>query len=208
MEIKKIEDNKLVKVANMKRKINIGIRLLAVLIIGGAIGCLVTSHLTTDPKTTKIGFEDIGELDTQVAYCTVVDVIDDPREIFGIEVPLTKSKYIYSYDVVVKAGLDFEKINWKESEEKIKVKMPELYITDSYIDENSGKIYHEKESIFSPITLNEQMSARSKLVEKGVNDAVENGLYKNAKENAEKIMTSFFKQHDEYEEKEIVFKWK
>ncbi len=208
MEIKKTEENKLVKAANLKRKVKIGMALLVVLIIGGAIGCLTTSHFTTETKTTKIGFEDIGELDTQVAYCTVVDVLDDPREIFGVEVPFTKSKYIYSYDVVVKAGLNFEKINWKESDNKIKVKMPELYITDSYIDEESGKIYHEEESIFSPITLEEEMLARSKLVETGVNDAVENGLYDKAKENAEKMMTSFFKQHDDYKDKEIVFEWK
>lgn len=208
MEIKKLDDNKLVKATTKKRRIKMGAIVLAVLIIGAAVGCLVTSHLTTEAKTTKIGFEDIGELDTQVAYCTVVDVIDDPREIFGVEVPFTKSKYIYSYDVVVKAGLDFEKMDWKETGGKIKVKMPEVYVTDSYIDEKSGRIYHEEESIFSPITLEEQMLARAELVETGVNDAIANGLYDKAKENAEKMLTSFFKQHDEYKDKEIVFEWK
>ena len=193
MEIKKLDDNKLVKATTKKRRIKLGAIVLAVLIIGAAVGCLVTSHLTTEAKTTKIGFEDIGELDTQVAYCTVVDVIDDPREIFGVEVPFTKSKYIYSYDVVVKAGLDFEKMDWKETGGKIKVKMPEVYVTDS---------------IFSPITLEEQMLARAELVETGVNDAIANGLYDKAKENAEKMLTSFFKQHDEYKDKEIVFEWK
>ena len=208
MEIKKLDDNKLVKATTKQRRIKMGAIVLAVLIIGAAVGCLVTSHLTTEAKTTKIGFEDIGELDTQVAYCTVVDVIDDPREIFGVEVPFTKSKYIYSYDVVVKAGLDFEKMDWKETGGKIKVKMPEVYVTDSYIDEKSGRIYHEEESIFSPITLEEQMLARAELVETGVNDAIANGLYDKAKENAEKMLTSFFKQHDEYKDKEIVFEWK
>lgn len=208
MEIKKLDDNKLVKATTKKRRIKMGAIVLAVLIIGAAVGCLVTSHLTTEAKTTKIGFEDIGELDTQVAYFTVVDVIDDPREIFGVEVPFTKSKYIYSYDVVVKAGLDFEKMDWKETGGKIKVKMPEVYVTDSYIDEKSGRIYHEEESIFSPITLEEQMLARAELVETGVNDAIANGLYDKAKENAEKMLTSFFKQHDEYKDKEIVFEWK
>ena len=208
MEIKKLDDNKLVKATTKKRRIKMGAIVLAVLIIGAAVGCLVTSHLTTETETSKIGFEDIGELDTQVAYCTVVDVIDDPREIFGVEVPFTKSKYIYSYDVVVKAGLDFEKMDWKETGGKIKVKMPEVYVTDSYIDEKSGRIYHEEESIFSPITLEEQMLARAELVETGVNDAIANGLYDKAKENAEKMLTSFFKQHDEYKDKEIVFEWK
>ena len=207
MEIKRLDDNKLVKAAALKRKSKVGAIVLAVLIIGAAIGCLVTSHLTTETETSKIGFEDIGELDTQVAYCTVVDVIDDPREIFGVEVPFTESKYIYSYDVVVKAGLDFEDIKWDAPGDKIEVKMPEVHVTDSYIDEKSGRIYHEEESIFSPITLEEQMLARAELVETGVNDAIANGLYDKAKENAEKILTSFFKQHDEYKDKEIVVEW-
>ena len=41
-----------------------------------------------------------------------------------------------------------------------------------------------------------------------MNDAIANGLYDKAKENAEKMLTSFFKQHDEYKDKEIVFEWK
>ena len=67
---------------------------------------------------------------------------------------------------------------------------------------------HEEESIFSPITLEEQMLARAELVETGVNDAIANGLFDKAKENAEKMLASFFKQHDEYKDKEIVFEWK
>lgn len=208
MELKKTDDNKLVKITIFKRKIKMMAIILGTLLIGVAFGWLVTSHLTTETKTTKIGFEDIGELDTQVAYCTVVDVIDDPRELFGVEIPFTKSKYIYSYDVIVKAGLNFEEIDWKESDEKIKVKMPKIYITNKYIEEDSGKIYHEEESVFSPITLDEQMTARAEVVDTGVDDAIANGLYDKAKENAEKIMTSFFKYHDKYKDKEIVFEWK
>lgn len=209
MELKKLEESKLIKVAALKRKFIIVAVISCVLIVGGIIISLLMDHIFFDSKTTKIGFEDIGELDTQVAYCTVVDVIDDPRKIFGVEVPFAKSKYIYSYDVVVKAGMDFGDIEWKykENSDKINVVMPELYVTDSYIDEESGKIYLEDESIFSPITLEEQMEARANLVKKGVDDAIDNGLYDRAKENAEKIMTSFFKQYDEYKDKEIVFKW-
>ncbi len=208
MELKKTDDNKLVKITIFKRKIKMMAIILGTLLIGVAFGWLVTSHLTTETKTTKIGFEDIGELDTQVSYCTVVDVIDDPRELFGVEIPFTKSKYIYSYDVIVKAGLNFEEIDWKESGEKIKVKMPKIYITNKYIEEDSGKIYHEEESVFSPITLDEQMTARAEVVDTGEDDAIANGLYDKAKENAEKIMTSFFKYHDKYKDKEIVFEWK
>ena len=207
MNISKVDERKMTKVTKIKNKIKWSAVILLMLIIGGAIGSLVTSHLTTDTKTTKIGFEDIGVMDTQVAYSTVVEVIDDPREIFGVEIPFTKSKYIFSYDVVVKAGLDFGRIKWNVGGDKIKVEMPEPYITNHYPEEKSAKIYHEEESIFSPITFEEQQLARLELIDDGVNNAIANGIYDNAKANAEKLLTSFFMQHEEYKDKEIVFKW-
>lgn len=202
------ENNKLMVVKSFGRNAKLLIIVIACVVIGTALGYLFSSHFDTSSKTTKIGFEDIGELDTQVAYCTVVNVIEDPRKIFEMEIPFTKSKYIYSYDVVVKAGLDFSDITWSEKSDKVVVKMPELYITDSYIDEDSGKVYHEKESIFSPITLEEEMLARQDLLQTGVDDAVANGLYDNAKKNAEILIEGFIKQHDDLKDKTIEFVWK
>ena len=69
------------------------------------------------------------------------------------------------------------------------------------------EIYLEEESIFSPIILTEQNEARKKLKERGKKDAIANGLYDNAKENAEVLLTSLFKQHDKYKDYEIEFKW-
>ena len=42
------------------------------------------------------------------------------RNLFGMEIPFTESKYIYSYDVEVKAGIDFADIEWKETNHKLK----------------------------------------------------------------------------------------
>lgn len=207
MSNKEKETSLITEVKNVKKKV-IKYAILVLIIGLIAVGIsLSISHFSSESKTTKIGFENIGELNTQVAYCTVVDVIDDPRKIFKITVPFTKTKCVYSYDVIVKAGLDFGKISWEAGESKIEVKMPAVRITDSYIDEKSGKVYHEEESLFSNITIEEHMTAREKLVERGVQDAIDNGLYDNAKTNAEAIMTSFFKQHEEYKDMEIEYKW-
>ena len=48
---------------------------LAAAAILTAIGFGVSSQLTRESKTTRFGFEDIGELATQSAYCTEVSVI-------------------------------------------------------------------------------------------------------------------------------------
>lgn len=78
-----------------------------------AFGLFPKSNLTIDSTGSRLGFEDIGELSTQSAYTTEVSLIKDFRTIFGLEIPFTQSKYIYSYDVQMKAGLDFSKIPWR-----------------------------------------------------------------------------------------------
>ena len=190
----------------IKKHKNKIIMAVVVLILGVAIGLFVDNFLS-ESTTTKIGFEDIAELDTQSANCAIIDVMRDSRKIFGKAVPFTQTEYIYSYNVVVKAGLNFKEIVWKEKGKRIEIKMPSIHVTDSYIDEKSGKVYREEESIFSPVTFKENMQAKTKLVKRGVDDAIANGLYRNAKKNAEVILKSFFRQHAEYKEHKIVFKW-
>ena len=62
-------------------------------------------YLSLDNKTTSLGFENIGEFATQAAYCTTVNTEEAAQNIWGIEIPFTQSKYIYSYDSIIKAGM-------------------------------------------------------------------------------------------------------
>lgn len=195
----------------IKRIINnyIGRRILAgalilLVICGIAIG--VRSYISSENKTTKIGFEDIGELATQSAYCTVVNVTDASREFFGLfDIPFTQSKYIYSYDIVIKAGIDFEEIEWSEKGKKIEVKLPEVKILSSEINPDSMKIYHEEESIFRQISLEENNEAQSKMRQQAEEDAINSGLLDNARSNAETILRSFFASQYDLQEYEVVF---
>ena len=54
----------------------------------------VNSAFQSDSKTVDIGLRNIGELATQVAYVTEVDVIDDPRTFFGVKIPFTRKGQI------------------------------------------------------------------------------------------------------------------
>lgn len=160
------------------------------MLVGGVIS--MKKSFFTESKTTKIGFEEIGELATQAAYCTEVDVIDASRELFGLKIPFTQSKYIYSYDVVVKAGFDFSDIEWSENDTVVTVKLPKTKILGCEIDTDSFKVYHEEESIFREITLEETNESMSKLKKQAEDDAVANGILENARNNAETILTGFF----------------
>lgn len=182
----------------------IQIVLVIVVIIVIALG--ITRFFSTESKTTKIGFEDIGELATQAAYCTEVNVTEGSRNLFGITIPFTQSKYIYSYDVTIKAGFDFEEIQWELNGHTIEVRLPQAEVLSTEIDLDSLKVYHEEESIFRQITLTENNEALQTLQENAEQNAVENGLLDNARSNAETILTGFFGNVYDMDEYEIVFK--
>ncbi|MDO4556876.1 MAG: DUF4230 domain-containing protein [Lachnospiraceae bacterium] len=170
-----------------------------------AIG--VREYISYDAKTTKIGFEDIGELATQAAYCTEIGTIDNPRELGTIKIPFTQSKYIYSYDIIIKAGFDFEEIEWGEDDENkiIKVTLPKARVLSREINLDSFKVYHEDESIFNRITLEENNEEIKKLEQEAEKTAIENGLLKNARQNAKTILKSFFGKEYDLEEWRVKF---
>lgn len=185
------------------QKVIIGIGIVLVLGVG-AIGLRKFSHF--ESKTTKIGFEDIGELATQAAYCTEINLTDVSRELFGVTIPFTQSKYIYSYDVVIKAGIDFAEVELTEKNDTtIEVKLPEAKILSSEIKLESFKIYHEQESIFREITMKENNEAMTTLVENAKDDAVANGLLENARSNSETILTGFLAGIYDLDKYEITF---
>ncbi len=178
---------------------------VCIILILAAVAAGVKSVIFSESKTTKIGFEDIGELATQSAYCTEVNVTEAARELFGITIPFTQSKYIYSYDVEIKAGFDFQEITWEVKDKTIEVRLPETKILSCDVDLDSMKIYHEDESIFRQITLEENNKALADLKQKAEEDAVANGLLENARSNGETILEGFFAGVYDLEEYEIVF---
>ena len=182
------------------------LKLALLIAIVAAIGVGVRVINVSESKTTKIGFEDIGEMATQSAYCTEVNVTDDAKELYGMRIPFTQSKYIYSYDIVIKAGYDFNEIEWKEKNKTIEVKLPEAKVLSNELDMDSFKVYHEEESIFSKITLEENNDAVKKMKLNAQENAIANGLLENARSNADTMLTGFFADEYDLDEYKIVFK--
>lgn len=172
------------------RKIAIIVIAIVLLVGAGIIG--YERFILHETKTAKIGFENIGELATQSAYCTELNVTNDARKMFGVTIPFTESKYIYSYDIVIKAGFDFGEIEWDVKDNTIEVKLPEAKILSSEIKIDSLKIYHEAESIFNQISMTENNDALKNLQRTAEENSIAKGLLKNARSNAEAILTSFF----------------
>lgn len=172
-----------------------------------AFGLFPKSNLTIDSTGSRLGFEDIGELSTQSAYTTEVSLIKDFRTIFGLEIPFTQSKYIYSYDVQMKAGLDFSKITWKVDNDKniIDVSLPPAKILSNELVIDSFKVYHEEESLFQRINLEENNKNISNMLENAQKTALKNGFLENAQKNAEKILEPYFARAYDLEKYKLQF---
>lgn len=130
------------------------------------------------------------------------------RELFGIQIPFTQSKYIYSMDFEIKAGIDFGDIDWDLKDKIIEVRLPEARILSSEMKQDSFQVYHEEESIFRQIRLEEINDGFEDMQKQAEKDAVSNGLLENAKSNAETILKEFFAKEYDLKEYKITFREK
>ena len=139
---------------------------------------------------------------------TEVGVQEGSRELFGIQIPFTQSKYIYSMDFEIKAGIDFGDIDWDLKDKIIEVRLPEARILSSEMKQDSFQVYHEEESIFRQIRLEEINDGFEDMQKQAEKDAVSNGLLENAKSNAEMILKEFFAKEYDLKEYKITFREK
>ena len=80
---------------------------------------LGTKYISSSPKTTKLGFENVGQLVTQTAYLTVVKDNKKNIDFFNLfKIPFTETRKIFSYDIEVDAGVDFSKITYDVEKNK------------------------------------------------------------------------------------------
>ena len=168
------------------------------------------SNYVSDEKITEIGFENIGELATQSVTTTTVRVETKDLKLFNVSIPLTQSKYIYTYNTTIKAGINFSDVKWQlgdtdDTSHNIYVDIPEVKTLSADIDLDSFKVLHEENNIFSPITLTEHNDSLIQLRENALSDAINSGLYDMALYNAKTILTSFISQVYPSNEYNIIF---
>ena len=152
--------------------------------------------LQVNHRITKFGLNNVGELVTQTGYFTVVSVMDDSARRWGWSIPLTDSKHAFSYDGIVRAGLNFEKLKVFGNEllKEVKIYLPKIEILGIEILEDSLEIYDERHNIFTPLGLEDIQAARLSMIDKIEETAKKRGLFEQAKENAETLITGLLEQ--------------
>lgn len=130
----------------------------------------------------------VRELTSLKYYYTNMGQFENQNTFYGYKVPFTSKKFIVSYDGVIHAGVDLEKMEVKLKDKSIEIKIPASKILSHEIYEDSLKVFDERESIFNKIDI-EDYNNFSKDQKKEVEDkAIKRGLLKEADEEAKKAI--------------------
>ena len=130
----------------------------------------------------------VRELTSLKYYYTNMGQFENQNTFYGYKVPFTSKKFIVSYDGVIHAGVDLEKMEVKLKDKSIEIKIPASKILSHEIYEDSLKVFDERESIFNKIDI-EDYNNFSKDQKKEVEDkAIKRGLLKEADQEAKKAI--------------------
>ena len=130
----------------------------------------------------------VRELTSLKYYYTNMGQFENQNTFYGYKVPFTSKKFIVSYDGVIHAGVDLEKMDVKLKGKRIEIKIPASKILSHEIYEDSLKVFDERESIFNRIDI-EDYNNFSKDQKKEVEDkAIKRGLLKEADQEAKKAI--------------------
>lgn len=130
----------------------------------------------------------VRELTSLKYYYTNMGQFENQNTFYGYKVPFTSKKFIVSYDGVIHAGVDLEKMEVKLKDKSIEIKIPASKILSHEIYEDSLKVFDERESIFNRIDI-EDYNNFSKDQKKEVEDkAIKRGLLKEADQEAKKAI--------------------
>lgn len=138
-------------------------------------------------------------------YVDAVNIKEDLKIPLDANLPLTKKSFLLSYDGTVSAGIkDLTQAEIKDNGDgTITVKLPEIVVFDTTVDNNSMVVYDENNNLVNKLTLKDYNDAMIRIKDKIKAEAIENGLVSKAKANAETIIRGMLAGL----ESEIIIEW-
>jgi len=171
--------------------------LIVIVAIGGAfiIGLKLEAN-NQGPEIIAVmniegNIKDIGELATAEYGYSIAQTADKPnKKVVGFEIPFTNSKVMYSYEGLIKAGIDFNEleVTVNEANMTIFIELPDAEMLSSEVDFDSLIVYDEKYSPFNTFEFSDMNLSLSALQKTAEETALNNGLLVRAAENAQSII--------------------
>lgn len=123
-------------------------------------GPLVTEQAQVSAHTILKEVLPIGEYASLAYHYTSVVKNVSNKDIKGWNIPFTTSKYIFTYDGVMKLGIDCGSIKIEEGPDAenapiIKIILPPIRILSHEIIDNSVEVFEQSQTIFNEIKIDE-----------------------------------------------------
>ncbi len=119
----------------------------------------------------------------------------DYRKFLNINVPLTDKYFLLKYSGYIKAGVDFDQIKVTvDNDTTVHISIPKPRILDTVIDEKTIQVYNESENAFNPIKISDYNEALTREKNVMIRDAVDQGIYKQATDEAKIAIRSLLKE--------------
>lgn len=119
----------------------------------------------------------------------------DYRKFLNINVPLTDKYFLLKYNGYIKAGVDFSRIKVTvDNDTTVHISIPKPKILETVIDEKSVQVYNESENAFNPIKISDYNEALSREKNVMIRDAIDQGIYRQATDEAKLAITSLLKE--------------
>ena len=128
------------------------------------------------------------ELTTLKYHYTNMGHFENQNTFYGYKVPFTSKEFIISYEGLINAGIDLNKMKVDVGDKSIEVRIPAAEILSHEIYEDSLKVYDERESIFNRIDIedyNDFSKDQKSEIEK---KAIKKGLLKEADEESKRAV--------------------
>lgn len=161
-----------------------------------------TTEITIDLIKSEI--KDIGELATLEYLYTDAGKFEDPKKLFGVNIPFTTKSFIAKWDGVIKAGVKIDSIivEISDANKEIIIHIPNAEILSHEIYKDSIETLDEKDNIFNPLKVEDvrEFDAISKdtMEQRAIDNGILDKAFENAKEIIEKLVNNDAVQEQGY----------
>lgn len=156
-----------------------------------------------DISVINAEIQDIGELATVEYLYTDAAKFEDPKKLFGKELPFefTTKSFVVKWDGVIKAGVDITQVTAEadDTDKKIVVKLPKAKILSNEIDDDSVEVLDEKDGLFNSIKVEDVKSFDAVSKDDMEQRAINQGILEKASQNAKEMIEHLI-QNDVTEE--------
>ena len=169
---------------------------------------IVTVEKEITAEMVQESLHDAGVLITEEYYFTEVVSYSSIKKLWNIDLGITESSYLASYDGVVTAGVDLTKatVEKDEDEKLVTVMLPASAIQNVDIDPESFVLYSEKAGLGNRLSVEDFNNSLVELEQTAREKAVDRGVLERADKNARTLVGGIIATLVDTEEYRVAFK--